>query len=43
MELVYKIAWETERCKAGHNGIIASAWSSSNLFVFTTEKETDGE
>ena len=43
MDTVYRIDWDDESCKSGHNGIIARAWSTTNLFAFTTEKVIDGK
>jgi len=44
MELVYKIDWSNRvnTVKLGHQGISVSAWSSSNIYAFTTENEVNG-
>ncbi|CAK8689540.1 unnamed protein product [Clavelina lepadiformis] len=42
MEQIYKVGWPRNCNKLGHGENAVCAWSSSNLFAFTTEKEVNG-
>ena len=43
MEYVYRIDWGDSDCKLGHNNKVTRAWSLTNLFAFTSEKNVDGK